>query len=115
MIRTKKVIKTGKNRLFFSTFIPVIFITAFLILGFSKTKYTLENVTDIDGNIYKTIKIGDQVWMAENLKVNRAPDGKPIKSYFYMDDSVKYGKYGRLYKWGTAINGARIAVRCIKN
>ena len=68
------------------------------------TTYKTGFVKDIDNNIYKTIKIGKQWWMAENLKVTRNPDGEKIKSYFYNDDSITYAKYGRLYTWDVAMN-----------
>ena len=76
-------------------------------------------VTDIDGNIYNAVQIGNQVWMAENLRTTHYADGTPIPSgstyddyhysstepYFY--DPIAYNiKYGYLYNWPAVIHGA---------
>ncbi len=63
-------------------------------------------LTDIDGNQYLTVKIGTQTWMKENLKVTRAPDGSPIESFMYQNDPGFLQKYGRLYTWGSTMNGS---------
>lgn len=69
-------------------------------------KFETGTVTDIDGNVYKTLKIGEQWWMIENLRVKRDPKGNPIESYVYGNDEANAAKYGRLYNWNTAMDSS---------
>lgn len=85
-----------------------------------------ETVTDIDGNVYHTLKIGTQTWMVENLKTTKYRNGDLIETSkkpttdLTKVDSPKYqwayganesnaAIYGRLYTWFAATDSRNIA------
>ena len=72
------------------------------------------NITDSEGNTYKTVFIGTQQWMAENLKVSKYNDGTSIPNIidntqwennntgawaYNNNDATNNAKYGKLYNW----------------
>lgn len=76
-------------------------------------------VTDIDGNEYQTVQIGNQRWMAQNLRVTRYANGDDLPylkdatewsqtkegAYCYYENITKYMEtYGNLYNWYTVVD-----------
>jgi uncharacterized protein (TIGR02145 family) len=84
------------------------------------TSESEDNVTDFEGNVYKTIQIGSQEWMGENLKVTKFNDGnlvplvKNANSWlsmttpaycWYNNDKDNKEVYGALYNWYSVNTG----------
>lgn len=83
------------------------------IIQCSCRKEDEQSVKDADGNSYTTVKIGQQTWMAENLKTTRYNDGTPITlithpsmwynlmgTYCWYDNDISHkDSYGALYNW----------------
>lgn len=59
-----------------------------------------------DGKTYKTVQIGDKVWMAENLNFDY--NHGTAKSMCYDNKPENCEKYGRLYTWAAAMDSAAI-------
>jgi uncharacterized protein (TIGR02145 family) len=83
----------------------------------------INRLKDIDNNLYKIVTIGEQVWMAENLKTGKYTDRRPIlyitndgawaelqyngfsRGYRYLQYKSRYGEiYGALYNWPIIID-----------
>lgn len=93
------------------------------IYGDMKT-FTTGGVQDIDGNVYKTVTIGNQVWMAENLKTTKYSNGQSIPNVIdttswsnlstgawcnYNNDASNGAYYGKLYNWYAISDNRNIA------
>jgi len=89
-----------------------------------KTLAAATTITDVDGNVYKTVNIGTQTWMAENLRTTKYRNGESIsnveidslwkKSTFasycnYNNLTSNGSKYGRLYNWFAVNETKKIA------
>ena len=74
------------------------------IATFSDNEIIHNAVTDIDGNYYDAVKIGDQVWMAQNLRTTHYADGTAIP--YYVNPDLDASVYGYYYNWPAAIHGA---------
>lgn len=74
--------------------------------GSDGCSYCSEGVTDYEGNHYSTVKIGNQCWMAENLKSTHYANGTLIAdAVAYDNDEGNAFTYGRLYNWDAVMNG----------
>jgi len=82
-------------------------------------------VADVEGNVYQTIRIGTQFWMAENLKTSRYNNGDIIGTtsqpllaireedsakyqWAYNGDEINVATYGRLYTWYAAADARNV-------
>jgi uncharacterized protein (TIGR02145 family) len=70
-----------------------------------------ELVDERDGQTYKTVKIGNQWWMAENLNYADSVTTTSLKGrrWCYDNDPANCTKYGRLYTWAAAIDSVKLA------
>ncbi len=81
-------------------------------------------VTDIDANVYETVKIGGQWWMAENLKVTKYRSGEAIPNVMdnsewlylnsgayccYNNENDNIGTHGLLYNWYVVNDSRKLA------
>jgi uncharacterized protein (TIGR02145 family) len=81
-------------------------------------------VKDIDGNVYKTVVIGTQTWMEENLRTSKLNDGTPVPNvpdgtqwaglttpgycWYGNNESENKKPFGALYNW-YAVNSGKLA------
>jgi len=93
-----------------------------LIINFNPN-LSYDTVSDINGNIYKTIQIGTQLWMAENLKTANYNDNTPIPNitddlnwmdagtgaycWYHNQETTYKNTYGALYNW-YAVNTGKL-------
>jgi uncharacterized protein (TIGR02145 family) len=94
-----------------------LYLIAVTLFCFGLTNLQAQTLKDIDGNIYRTVAIGNQVWMAENLKTTKYSDNSNIPDAsgnntwsslstpgycWYDNNAASYkGPFGALYNWYT--------------
>ncbi len=104
---------TMKKYMIRQYFTVMLYILFFSLFANAQEKvHAFKSITDVEGNSYKTIQVGKQEWMAENLRTTSFRDGSPITyteqdrewyntkkaAWCYYDDLPSYNPlYGKLY------------------
>jgi uncharacterized protein (TIGR02145 family) len=104
-----------------SSLILILAILTLFYAGCRKDPKPPDPVNDIDGNTYMTIKIGDQLWMSENLRTTRLNDGTEIPltkgddawhnlitagyCWYNNDEASFKDPYGAIYNGFTVASG----------
>ena len=100
----------------------VLFLLGILLIPVFARSQKTDSISDArDGEVYRIVKIGNQWWMAENLRAISMPDSTPLVPgnglgditgndstayyFWYQDDSLSFSQaYGALYTWASAMN-----------
>lgn len=86
------------------------------------TTRSIPTLTDLDGNVYQTILVGDQAWMTENLRVTKYNNGDAIATtlndvsgeaspkyqWTYNNDDANAPVYGRYYTYYTVTDARKV-------
>lgn len=82
-------------------------------VGFSPTFCGVDFVDMRNGEIYPTVKIGNQCWLGKNLNIGtfvseseNQTDNNIIEKYCYENNNLNCGEYGGLYQWNEVMNYA---------
>jgi uncharacterized protein (TIGR02145 family) len=103
----------------------IVILFAITLFCIGLTELQAQTVKDIDRDIYKTVTIGTQVWMAENLKTTKYSNGDSIGTttpatldittektpkyrWSYGGEESNVAKYGRLYTWYAATDSRNV-------
>jgi len=78
------------------------------MLVFQQICFSQDSIMDFDSNYYRTVTIGRQTWMAQNLNVTHDASGKKIASHCFYRDTNYCKIYGRLYSWESVMNGSEL-------
>jgi len=91
-----------------------------LLINCGCKKETETKITDADGNLYTSVKIGDQEWLVENLRTTRLTDGTVLQNVtgktewanlvtpafcLYNNDDDNKNDYGALYNYAAVASG----------
>ncbi len=99
----------GFMKFFFS-----LFLMAFPATRLSAQLQDCGTAKDGEGNLYRTVLLGKQCWMRDNLRVTHTPDGRELKAFprgsglerFPGGNPANMLQYGLFYTWTEAMNGA---------
>ena len=112
-----------KNKIYFFRYSFLVFLFLISFCCEKSDNIKEPTITDIEGNVYNTVAIGNQIWMKENLKVTKYRNGDPIPNVIdehwnapNIGAYCNYGNnlsdseiYGKLYNWSAVVDSRYLA------